>query len=78
MESLTLSEALSRARALLADEDGVAAAAVQSHQAGRSVGDQQQRRQQSRGLPKCYRCGEDGHCSRVQADNLFQMLKDGS
>lgn len=66
VESLTLSEALGRARALLADEGGAAAAAVPStHGAGRDNGDQRQRRQQGRSLPRCYRCGEDGHFARV-------------
>lgn len=64
IESLTLSEVLGRARALLAD-DCDTAAAVQTRQTWRGATSDKRQRGETRGPVKCYRCGEEGHIARL-------------
>ena len=64
IESLTLTEVLGRARALLADDCGTAAVAAQARRTPRAV-TSDQRQRGNRGPLKCYRCGEEGHIARV-------------
>lgn len=66
VESLSLTEVLGRARALLADEGCTGAVAAAPRHMWRGTGNRQQRHQQGRDdAQRCYRCGEEGHFARA-------------